>query len=111
MSANDTEQGMVTAEIAVALPAVIAVCALVIGLAQAGAGTLRACDLARESARAAAIGAPPPPDRPGLTVAVTREGSWMHARAGVSVPHLLAGVAAPLSCEAHALAESSVVGP
>ncbi|MBD3689575.1 hypothetical protein H8R18_08610 [Nanchangia anserum] len=99
------ESGMVTAEIAVALPAVIAVCVLLVGLAQGGAAKIQACDAARVSVRAAAIGEAAPPPRRGVSVEVVTEGEWVSAYARSSAP-LLGDLGGALTCEAHALSET-----
>lgn len=94
---------MVTAEIAVALPSLLIVCALLVGVAQAGQTAVRACDLARQAARAAAIGEQVPAAGTGLTVHTRSEDGWVHAHATAT----LGGwdLPGPVTCNAHALAE------
>lgn len=71
MAANrDTERGMVTAEIAVALPAVVLVLVAVLTLVTASVAQMRAADAARAGARAIAIG----DDDAGVERVVTRIG-------------------------------------
>ncbi|WP_225755040.1 TadE family type IV pilus minor pilin [Actinotalea sp. Marseille-Q4924] len=53
---SDSERGAVTAELALALPAVVLVLAVVLATVAAGAAQLRCADAARAGARAAAIG-------------------------------------------------------
>lgn len=58
MTANrDAERGTVTAELAVALPAVVLVLVAVLTLVAASVAQMRAVDAARAGARAVAIGA------------------------------------------------------
>lgn len=53
---RECEQGAVTAEVAVALPAVVLVLAAVLTLAAASTAQMRALDAARAGARAVAVG-------------------------------------------------------
>lgn len=53
---DDRERGAVTAELAVALPAVVLVLVVVLTLAAAAGAQMRSADAARAAARAAAIG-------------------------------------------------------
>lgn len=53
---RDSERGMVTAEIAFALPAVVLVLVVVLSLVAASMAQMRAVDAARAGARAIAIG-------------------------------------------------------
>jgi len=57
-SPRERERGTVTAELALALPAVTLLLAAVLVLGSAGVGQLRCADAARAGARAAALGEP-----------------------------------------------------
>lgn len=78
------DRGTVTAETALALPAVILVLAAVLAVVAAGAAQLRASDAARVAARAAAIGEPEETVRSaalhvaglGASVRVTPDDQW-----------------------------------
>lgn len=92
---------MVTVEFALALPAIIAVTLLVAGVGGAAALQVSACDAARVSARAAAIGVEKPSFDHGIAVSVNRDGQWVDARARARLP----GWLPELTCSASALRE------
>jgi len=72
------EEGSVTAELAVALPAVVVVLLLILGLGAASMAQVRAVDAARTAARLAAIG-----DDDGALVAAAQRLAGDGARVGV----------------------------
>ncbi|MBO0609624.1 TadE family type IV pilus minor pilin [Myceligenerans salitolerans] len=87
MTANrEEERGTVTAELAVALPAVVLVLVAVLTLVAASMAQMRAVDAARAGARAAAIGdedaavarAVARVGGDDVDLAVEREGEWVH---------------------------------
>lgn len=96
------EAGMVTAEFAVALPAFIIVIALLAGVAQVGANRVRACDLARQAARAASIGE----TLPAGDVSVATAGRWVDATASLSSLGVATRLIPAVSCRASALKEA-----
>jgi Flp pilus assembly protein TadG len=118
-----SDRGAVTAELALALPTLLAVTTALVWLLSVGAAQVRTVDAAREAARAAARGDDPgaavasgervAPD--GVTVSVATEGGRVVARAAGQVPgpgglfSFLPG--APVSAEAVALVEEDGVGP
>jgi hypothetical protein len=89
-----SERGAVTAELALALPTLLAVTAGLVWLLAVGAAQVRTVDAARETARAVARGDDPAaavavgeqvaPE--GVSVTVTSEGDRVVARAGGQVP-------------------------
>ncbi len=113
------ERGAVTAELALALPLLLAITVLMVWLLAAGAGQVRAVDAARETARALArgddrsaalaVGRRVAPD--GATVDVRREPGRVVVRVRAAVPgpggllRLLPDVA--LSAEAVAIDEET----
>ena len=111
-----TDRGAVTAEFAVALPAVVLVLVAVLLIAMAGATQLQVADAARAGARAAAAGEADPrivevARRVGgddLTVTVHRADPWVtvRVRAPVSGGWFADGITA--SGEATAWLESSL---
>lgn len=80
-----TDEGSVTAEIAVALPAVVVVLLLVLGVGAASSAQLRVADAARTGARVAALGDDDAAVRAvvqrvageGAAVTVLREPPWV----------------------------------
>jgi hypothetical protein len=95
----------VTAEFAVAVPAVLLVLAACLGGLRLGAERLRVIDAASGSARLAAVGEPPsgPASRIGADVlAVTRTGETVCVTVGRDVP--LLGLRLPVDATACALA-------
>jgi len=84
----DGERGAVTAELAVALPAVVLVLVVVLTLAAAAGAQMRSADAARAAARAAAIGEDDAAVRAtalrvagdGATVDVSRGDPWVEVR-------------------------------
>jgi hypothetical protein len=114
----DGEAGMVTAETAVALPALAAALLLVLGVLRAGTVQLRATDAARLAAAAVARGVPAAelPGRlagalpAGAALTVTRPGADL-VRADVSVRVRAAGpvpLDLPLTASSVALVEPGV---
>jgi Flp pilus assembly protein TadG len=105
------ERGSVTAELAIALPAVTLLLAAVLVLGSAASGQLRCADAARAGARAAAIGEDPSEivaianrvAGAGASVGVDVSGVWVTVTVGRSV---LAGPFAggPLRAQASAVA-------
>lgn len=89
---------MVSAEFALAFPAVIIVLALIVGAGAVASAKVRACDLARVGARAAAIGAPAPEG----SVEVIAAGAWIDAKATVSVVGIGGRLAPTVTCTASA---------
>ncbi|WP_426310789.1 TadE family type IV pilus minor pilin [Cellulosimicrobium sp. E-16] len=87
-SRGDRERGAVTAELAVALPAVVLVLVVVLTLAAAAGAQMRSADAARAAARAAAIGEDDATVRStalrvagdGATVGVVRGDPWVEVR-------------------------------
>jgi len=87
-SRDDRERGAVTAELAVALPAVVLVLVVVLTLAAAAGAQMRSADAARAAARAAAIGEDDATVRAtalrvagdDATVGVTRADPWVEVR-------------------------------
>ena len=118
-----SDRGAVTAELALALPTLLAVTTALVWLLSVGAAQVRTVDAAREAARAVARGDDPgaavatgervAPD--GVTVTVTTEGDRVVARAAGQVPgpgglfSFLPG--ASVSAEAVAAAEEDGAGP
>lgn len=109
--AGPGDRGSVTAELAVALPAVLLVLVAVLVLTTAAVTQLRCADAARAGARAAAIGEDTEGVRatvarvagPGADVTVAREGEWVT----VAVSAAVAGEglrAGPLVARARAVA-------
>lgn len=112
-----SDRGAVTAELALALPTLLAVTVGLVWLLSVGAAQVRTVDAAREAARAVArgddaasavaVGEQVAPD--GVTVTVSRSGDRVVARASGRVPgpgglfDFLPG--AEVSAEAVALAE------
>jgi len=119
MSRRRDERGAVTAELALALPTLLAVTAALAWLLSVGAAQVRTVDAAREAARAVARGDDPAAavavgERvapTGVGVAVTTEGDRVVARASGRVPgpgglfSFLPG--ATVASEAVALAEEA----
>jgi hypothetical protein len=114
------ERGAVTAELALALPTLLAVTAGLVWLLAVGVGQIRTVDAARETARALARGDDPAeavaigervaPD--GVRISVTRAGDRVvvRARGRVAGPGGLFGglPGAELDAEAVAVAEEAV---
>jgi Flp pilus assembly protein TadG len=83
---------MATAELAMALPALVLVVSLLLAVVGSFSDASRASDAARAAARSASIGVPPDQARaaaqrvapPGATVEVSLAGDW--ARVTVTVP-------------------------
>lgn len=117
------ERGAVTAELALALPTLLAVTTALVWLLSVGAAQIRTVDAAREAARAVARGDDPgaavavgeqvAPE--GVSVVVVTEGGRVVARASGQVPgpgglfSFLPG--APVSAEAVAIAEEAAGDP
>ena len=115
-----SERGAVTAELALALPTLLAVTAGLVWLLAVGVGQVRTVDAARETARALARGDDPAeavaigervaPD--GVRISVTRAGDRVvvRARGRVAGPGGLFGrlPGAELDAEAVAVAEEAV---
>ncbi|GAA3820613.1 TadE family type IV pilus minor pilin [Nocardioides panacisoli] len=118
-----SERGAVTAELALALPTLLAVTTALVWLLSVGAAQVRTVDAAREAARAVARGddtgaAVATGERvapEGVTVTVTTEGDRVVARASGQVPGpgglfaFLPG--ASVSAEAVAAVEEDGAGP
>lgn len=94
---------MVTAEIAVALPALVLILSLMLGVAHAGAAKVLACDHARQAARAASIGAAVPVD----DTEIGGDAHWVHASARVTLGPGNAAFLPAVTCEAVAWREVS----
>lgn len=90
---GSSDRGSVTAELAVALPAVVLVLVAVLALTAVAVTQLRCADAARAGARAAAIGEDADGVRatvarvagPGADVAVAREGDWVTVSVSAAV--------------------------
>lgn len=88
------DRGAVTAEVALALPAVVLVLAVVLVTVAAGGAQLRCTDAARAGARAAAIGEPVEEVRAvarrvageGAVVVVRADAGWVEVEVSTSVP-------------------------
>ncbi len=104
---------MVTAEFAVALPALVAVCALVAGIGQAGAAKVQACDAARAAARAVSIGEPAPRSAwsARISVATGSSGEGVTATAHAALVGPITRFTPQVTCEAWALREDSEATP
>ena len=90
--ADRRQRGSVTAEFALALPAVVLLLVFCLALLSGGTAQLRAADAARGGARAAAIGA-----SPGEVRAVARQLAGDRARVGVEVgEYVVVHVSVPL---------------
>ncbi|MCV2394903.1 pilus assembly protein TadE [Actinotalea sp. M2MS4P-6] len=109
-AAGGRERGSVTAELAVALPAVVLVVAALLVTVSAGGTQLRADEAARTAARLAAFGASDAEVRaaavqllPGATVDIAHEAPWVEVRvaAGAAGGWLTSG---PLEVRAAATA-------
>jgi len=107
----DRERGAVTAELAVALPAVVVVLVAVLTLVAAAGAQMRSADAARAAARAAAIGEDDATVRAtalrlagdGATVEVVRGDPWVEVRVTTPVVGgLLSG--SPLRADGEAAA-------
>lgn len=114
------DRGMVTAEIAVALPALFAVLAIAIGAVSAVTGQLRCVDAAREGARAAARGEAPDDVIRIATAAAPQGGTVTVTSAGDQITVLVAadidligdlGPSIDVSASAVALAEPAMAVP
>lgn len=86
------EEGSVTTELAVALPAVVLVLLLVLGLGAASAAQMRVADAARAGARVAALG-----DDDGAVRSVARRlaGNGAHVSVERDAPWVTVSVEAP----------------
>lgn len=90
----DRDRGAVTAELALGLPAVVLVLAVVLVTVAAGAAQLRCADGARAGARAAAIGEAPAQVREaaarvagaGARVTIRPEGEWVTVEVSTTAP-------------------------
>lgn len=88
------DRGAVTVELALGLPAVVLVLAVVLVTVAAGAAQLRCVDAARAGARAAAIGEPPAEVRAAAArvlgdagqVTVRSDGEWVTVVVSTSAP-------------------------
>jgi len=91
--ARPHERGSVTAELAVALPAVVVVLALVLTVGAASVARLRAVDAASAAARSAALGEDDAAQRAaavrvggsGTSVRIAHDGDWVTADVEVPV--------------------------
>jgi len=106
-----SERGGVTVELALALPAVVALAALLLSLGAAALSQMRCADAARAGAREAALGS----DNAGISatvrllagqdtrVTIDRQDSWVTVRVERQVPLpgrvLTASAAATAACE------------
>lgn len=109
---------MVSAETALALPAVLLVLALCLSAVQLGVDRVRCVDAARvvvrelargeDPARAEALGRRAAPD--GASVTTSVDGQEARARVAVRTPPLLSWVGATTGCEAVARTERADVG-
>ena len=85
---------MATAELALALPALVAVSAMLIAAVGITAMQVRVCEAARVAARAAALGqstsVPVTSRNSGIAVVVTQEGSWVKTNATMRPPGIFA---------------------
>lgn len=90
----DRERGAVSAELALALPAVVLVIAVLLVTAAGTTAQLRSADAARTGARLAALGEPDAAvldavrhlAGPGASVDVQRSPPWVEVEVSVSVP-------------------------
>lgn len=113
-SAGDRDRGAVTAELALALPAVVLVLALLLVTVGGLTAKLRCADAARGAARVAALGQTDGEIAavaqriagPGSTITVTREPPWVEVTVAASVPgDWFSGANLGLSASATAWAE------
>ena len=98
------EQGMVSAELALALPTVVATALIVLAFGVAGASQVQACNVARSVARAVSIDQARP-DTAGMQVHVSRGSNSVRATATKALPGPLQGMGVMAKCAAEAPVE------
>ncbi len=106
-----SDSGMVTAELAAALPVLMIIVAVALSYVSVAERRVRAADAAREAARAAARGDPATGSRlaaaeaPGASVTIRRAGDQVIARVEITV-HPLGGWLPGVTLAEHAVAAS-----
>ncbi|MDO4665600.1 MAG: hypothetical protein Q4A71_05295 [Actinomycetaceae bacterium] len=99
------EDGMVTAELAVTLPAVTTLLVFILAVASFGSAQVQTCSLARAGARAAALGQAPP-----ASVQIKVDGQQVVALA-TKTPQGMQYLGVEAKCEAVAVREPDGADP